>query len=71
MAEAPESPSNPQRVVAIDVLRGVTILLMIFVNDIAGVPGTPAWLKHFEPSTGDVERSSMQPLAHVPVPEHS
>ncbi len=45
--------SNPQRVVAIDVLRGLTILLMIFVNDIAGVPGTPAWLKHFEPSTGD------------------
>jgi predicted acyltransferase len=26
---------------------------MIFVNDIAGVPGTPAWLKHFEPSAGD------------------
>jgi predicted acyltransferase len=42
-----------QRVVSIDVLRGLTIFLMIFVNDIAGVPGTPAWLKHFEPSTGN------------------
>lgn len=26
---------------------------MIFVNDIAGVAGTPAWLKHFEPSDGN------------------
>lgn len=35
-----------QRVESIDVLRGITILVMIFVNDIAGVNGTPAWMRH-------------------------
>jgi predicted acyltransferase len=43
----------PARVVSVDVLRGLTILLMIFVNDVAGVSGTPAWLKHFAPADGD------------------
>jgi heparan-alpha-glucosaminide N-acetyltransferase len=41
------------RVRSVDVLRGLTILLMIFVNDIAGVAGTPAWLKHFAPADGN------------------
>ncbi|CAN5164407.1 lpg1661 family Dot/Icm T4SS effector [soil metagenome] len=40
--------SRPHRVASIDVLRGITIMAMIFVNDIAGVHGTPAWLKHFK-----------------------
>jgi predicted acyltransferase len=31
---------------AIDVFRGLTVLFMIFVNDLAGVRGVPAWLKH-------------------------
>lgn len=43
----------PPRVRSIDVLRGVTILLMIFVNDIAGVAGVPAWMKHIEPASAD------------------
>lgn len=34
------------RIESIDVIRGLTILVMIFVNDIAGVPGTPAWMRH-------------------------
>ena len=34
------------RIESIDILRGITILVMIFVNDIAGVPGTPGWMKH-------------------------
>ena len=34
------------RIESIDVLRGLAILGMIFVNDIAGVTGTPGWLKH-------------------------
>lgn len=35
-----------QRILSIDVFRGITILVMIFVNDVAGVSGIPAWMKH-------------------------
>lgn len=41
-----------QRVESIDILRGITILVMIFVNDIPGVSGLPAWMKHNPPGTG-------------------
>ncbi len=41
------------RVVSIDILRGLTILVMIFVNDIAGVIGLPSWLKHIQPPDAD------------------
>ncbi len=34
------------RVESIDVFRGLTIFVMIFVNDIASVKGIPGWLKH-------------------------
>lgn len=34
------------RIQSIDAFRAVTMLLMIFVNDLDGVPGTPEWLKH-------------------------
>lgn len=40
------SPLPTQRLVSIDVFRGITILAMIFVNDVAGVSGIPAWMKH-------------------------
>lgn len=48
-----DPPPASARVVSIDVLRGLTILLMIFVNDVAGVPGTPGWLRHFAPADGN------------------
>ncbi|WP_315820042.1 DUF5009 domain-containing protein [Paraflavitalea speifideaquila] len=35
-----------QRILSIDVFRGITILVMIFVNDVAGVSGIPSWMKH-------------------------
>jgi predicted acyltransferase len=35
-----------QRILSIDALRGITILVMIFVNELAGVEGIPAWMKH-------------------------
>src|SRR5690606_26130170 len=44
---------TPGRIASIDILRGFTILLMIFVNDIAGVAGLPGWMKHYQPPDGD------------------
>lgn len=35
-----------QRIRSIDAFRGITILVMIFVNDVAGVSGIPTWMKH-------------------------
>jgi heparan-alpha-glucosaminide N-acetyltransferase len=35
-----------QRILSIDTLRGITILVMIFVNEVAGVREIPAWMKH-------------------------
>jgi len=35
-----------QRNVAIDILRALTMLLMIFVNDFWSITGVPQWMKH-------------------------
>lgn len=35
------------RVLSLDVFRGLTILTMIFVNDVASVSDIPMWLKHY------------------------
>jgi heparan-alpha-glucosaminide N-acetyltransferase len=35
-----------RRIESIDAARGIAILLMLFVNDIAGVKGIPDWMKH-------------------------
>lgn len=45
--------NGPPRLASLDVLRGLTVLVMLFVNDIGGVQGTPAWLRHFHPGTAD------------------
>ena len=40
-------PAEPMdRIASVDALRGLVILLMIFVNDVAGVKAAPVWLKH-------------------------
>ncbi len=39
-------PSRPNRVASIDIFRGLTMLLMIFVNDLASVKGLPWWNYH-------------------------
>ena len=44
--------SSP-RIDSLDVLRGLIVLVMLFVNDLAGVTGVPAWMKHMHPSTAD------------------
>lgn len=46
MVETEKSIINTQRVASIDVFRGLTIVLMIFVNTVAGVKNIPLWLKH-------------------------
>jgi heparan-alpha-glucosaminide N-acetyltransferase len=40
----------PKRLLSIDVLRALTMLLMIFVNDASGVSHIPAWLDHAKES---------------------
>lgn len=40
----------PKRLLSIDVLRAVTMFLMIFVNDSSGVRNVPVWLGHTEAS---------------------
>jgi heparan-alpha-glucosaminide N-acetyltransferase len=46
-AEQELLPAEPMdRIASVDALRGLVILLMVFVNDVAGVKTAPAWLKH-------------------------
>ncbi|HET9982317.1 MAG TPA: DUF5009 domain-containing protein [Longimicrobiales bacterium] len=54
LADTPSTPGPAHaRIRSIDALRGFTILVMIFVNDVAGVRGTPGWMKHIEPPGAD------------------
>src|SRR5215470_16747214 len=39
------------RIVSVDTLRGLTIFLMVFVNDLG--KGAPSWLHHIQPSNAD------------------
>ena len=41
-----ESQQKNYRIKSIDIIRGLTILTMIFVNDLAGVVNVPAWMEH-------------------------
>ena len=42
------------RVNSIDILRGIIILLMIFVNDLASVANVPIWMKHAVPGSNSM-----------------
>jgi Uncharacterized conserved protein len=55
MKPQPASPpsSAAERISSLDTLRGLDILVMIFVNDLAGVQGAPAWMKHISPHDAD------------------
>jgi len=35
-----------ERILSIDAFRGITILVMIFVNELAGIRDIPPWMKH-------------------------
>ena len=41
-----EAVGSSQRIVSIDVFRGLTMILMIFVNELAEVKGLPWWNYH-------------------------
>jgi heparan-alpha-glucosaminide N-acetyltransferase len=43
---------HPTRVLSIDLLRGADVWLMLFVNEMAGVKATPAFLRHM-PASAD------------------
>src|SRR5512146_2536082 len=45
------TPVQPQvaRIRSIDIFRGLTMLVMIFVNDVSGVKGLPWWTYHMRP----------------------
>jgi len=40
------------RILSIDAFRGITILVMVFVNELAGIKNIPAWMKHM-PANAD------------------
>jgi heparan-alpha-glucosaminide N-acetyltransferase len=42
-------PHRTARVLSLDVTRGLDVLLMLFVNEMAGVRGTPSFLQHVAP----------------------
>ena len=49
---APEARSAADgRIDSVDALRGLTILLMVFVNDLG--PAAPAWMHHIQPPNAD------------------
>ena len=41
----------PARVASVDILRGLTILTMVFVNDVG--PAAPSWAHHIQPPDAD------------------
>jgi predicted acyltransferase len=41
-------PLPRQRILSIDAFRGLTILVMVFVNQLAGVSGVPQWARHMK-----------------------
>ncbi len=44
-------PHAGSRVISVDTLRGLTILLMVFVNDLGH--GAPSWMHHIQPPHAD------------------
>jgi heparan-alpha-glucosaminide N-acetyltransferase len=45
-AASPIAETIPSRIISIDIFRGLTMALMIFVNALSDVPGLPWWTYH-------------------------
>jgi uncharacterized membrane protein len=43
---ADTTPTSNNRILSVDIYRGLTMLVMIFVNDLSGVGGLPWWTYH-------------------------
>ena len=43
-----------KRILSVDIFRGLTILVMIFVNDVASVKGLPWWTYHIKPGENGI-----------------
>jgi hypothetical protein len=52
VAQNPAAMDRPPRILSVDLVRGWDVWLMLFVNEMAGVRGTPAFLLH-KPPTAD------------------
>ena len=48
---SPISPLQGNRIESVDILRGMVIVLMVFVNDVAGLEKAPALLRHVSATT--------------------
>src|SRR3954466_12997472 len=48
LAEPVVMTDRPARVLSVDVLRGLVMFTMVFVNDAYGARGLPNWMKHYE-----------------------
>jgi predicted acyltransferase len=48
MKQTTELSASPMRVASIDILRALTMVLMIFVNDLWSLRDVPQWLEHVE-----------------------
>jgi predicted acyltransferase len=46
LSETGKDGNESRRINSIDIFRGLTIFVMIFVNDVAGVRNIPQWLQH-------------------------
>lgn len=45
-AESEHGLRDPGRIVSLDIFRGLTILVMVFVNELGHQQGVPAWMRH-------------------------
>jgi predicted acyltransferase len=51
---APAKPLSSSRVASIDIVRALTMVLMIFVNDLGSLKNIPGWLEHVEPGVDGI-----------------
>src|SRR6187401_2418035 len=47
-------PALVQRITSIDILRALTMVLMIFVNDLWSLKNIPEWLEHVAPGVDGI-----------------
>jgi predicted acyltransferase len=52
-----ESPTS--RMASVDILRGLNMLLMVFVNDLWSLTDIPKWLLHVPPGTDGIGLSDV------------